>query len=151
MPTEEGVGPSPLVCEVRVAAAPETVFPYFTDPARIVAWKGSEATVNPEPGGIYRVTIQGSHVALGEYVEVDPPRRVVFTWGWEGEGSPGPGASTVEVELLPDGAETLVRLTHRGLSEIERDRHRVGWEHYLGRLSSAAAGRNPGPDAGPGG
>jgi uncharacterized protein YndB with AHSA1/START domain len=70
--------------EIRVEASPETVFPYFTDPERMVRWKGTEATLDPRPGGVYRVLVGGEHVARGEYVEVVPYSRVAFTWGWEG-------------------------------------------------------------------
>jgi uncharacterized protein YndB with AHSA1/START domain len=140
-----------VVCEVRIAASPETVFPYFTDPARIVRWKGEEATLKPEAGGVYRVKM-GENVVLGEYLEVDPPRRVVFTWGWEADSAPlGPGASTVEVELTADEGETVVTLTHRDLPDELRAPHEQGWVHYLGRLTIAATGGDPGPDPGPGG
>jgi uncharacterized protein YndB with AHSA1/START domain len=67
--------------EVYIAARPETVFAYFTDPDKMVMWKGIEATLDPLPGGIYRVSINGRDVARGEYVEVIPNSRVVFTWG----------------------------------------------------------------------
>ena len=97
--------------EVRIAARPETIFSFFTDPALMVKWKGIEATLDPKPGGVYRVSINGRDVASGAYVEVVPHTRVVFTWGWEGEGSAvPPGTSTVEITLVPDGAETIVRL-----------------------------------------
>ena len=65
--------------EVRIAARPETIFPFFTDPAKMVRWKGVHATLDPRPGGIYRVDVTGRDVARGEYVEVVPYTRVVFT------------------------------------------------------------------------
>ena len=49
MATEAGP-PAPVECSVTVEAEPDTVFPYFTDPARIVQWMGSRATLRPEPG-----------------------------------------------------------------------------------------------------
>lgn len=131
--------------EIRIDAPRETVFSYFTDPVRIVKWKGRSATLDPRPGGIYEVDINDVALMRGEYVELDPPARIVFTWGWEGHPVP-PGSTTVEVELIPDGDGTLVRLTHRGLPADELDPHRKGWTHYLGRLAEAAAGRDPGPD-----
>jgi uncharacterized protein YndB with AHSA1/START domain len=93
----------------------------------------------------------GEHAARGEYVAVEPPSRVVFTWGWEEEdASVGPGASTVEVTLEPDGDGTLVRLVHTGLPDDQsRQRHGMGWDHYLARLVIAAAGGDAGPDRGP--
>jgi uncharacterized protein YndB with AHSA1/START domain len=131
--------------EIRIDARPETVFPYFTDPARIVRWKGRSATLDPRPGGVYRVEINDVAVARGEYLEVEPPVRVVFTWGWEGQPVQ-PGSTTVEIDLIPDGDGTIVRLTHRGLPPDELDPHRKGWDHYLGRLGQAASGGDPGPD-----
>jgi len=81
-------------------------------------------------------------------VTVDPPHRIVFTWGWEGDGSPvPPGSSTVEITITADGPDaTVLRLVHRGLPLPALDRHRDGWEHYLGRLTIRAAGGDPGPD-----
>lgn len=135
--------------EVRIAASPETVFPFFTDPELMTQWMGSSVDVDPRPGGIYRVDIDGNrHVARGEYVEVSPPDRVVFTWGWESSESPvRPGSSTVEVTLRPDGEETVVRLVHRDLPSAESAAaHAAGWDHYLPRLELAATGANPGAD-----
>ena len=68
-------------CEVRIAARPETVFSFFTDPDRMIQWKGIEATLDARPGGVYRVNINGRDVARGEYLEVTPHSRIVFTWG----------------------------------------------------------------------
>jgi uncharacterized protein YndB with AHSA1/START domain len=139
--------PDAVVREVRIAARPETVFPFFTDPVQMVKWKGVEAELEPRPGGIYRVNVTGRQVARGEYVEIVPHSRVVFTWGWEGEGGPiRPGQSTVVVDLIPDGDGTLVRLTHRDLPVEARGNHAEGWEHFLPRLAVAAAGGDPGAD-----
>lgn len=138
--------------EVRIAARPETVFPFFTDPSKMILWKGISADLEPRPGGIYRVDMNGRDVARGEYVEVVPYSRVVFTWGWEAEGNPvPPGSSTVEVSLIPDGDGTIVRLRHLGLPVEQRKDHGEGWNHYMARLVIAAEGRDPGPDpwAGP--
>ncbi|MGH3007760.1 MAG: SRPBCC family protein, partial [Gaiellaceae bacterium] len=96
--------------EVRIAARPETVFEFFTDPDKMIQWKGRKAELDPRPGGIYRVDINDRAVARGEYVEIDPPRRVVFTWGWESEGEGHavlPGSSRVEISLEPDGEGTI--------------------------------------------
>lgn len=136
--------------EVRVRARPETIFPFFTDPELMVRWMGASAEAEPVPGGVYRVDIDGSHIARGEYVEISPPDRVVFSWGWEAENSPvRPGASTVEVTLTPDGEETLVRLVHRDLpNDDSAGAHGRGWDHYLERLRIAGAGGDPGPDRG---
>jgi uncharacterized protein YndB with AHSA1/START domain len=141
-------GTSAVEREVRIRARPETVFPFFTDPELMVRWMGTSAEVEPRPGGIYRVDIDGSHVARGEYVEVSPPDRVVFTWGWEAEDSPvRPGTSTVEVTLSAEGEHTVVRLVHRDLpSEGSAGAHGQGWDHYLERLAAVGVGGDAGPD-----
>jgi uncharacterized protein YndB with AHSA1/START domain len=141
----------PVVVERRIKARPETIFSYFTDPERWLRWQGVEATVEPRPGGVFRVNVNGGGFASGRFVTVEPPHRIVFTWGWEveeyglGRLVP-PGASTVEITLADEGDVTLVRLTHRDLPGPAADLHRGGWEHYLGRLVVVASGGDPGPD-----
>ena len=134
---------------IRIAARPETVFAFFTDPAKMCLWKGTAAELDPRPGGLYRVNATGRDIARGEYVEIVPHTRIVFTWGWEQGGNQlvPPGLSTVEITLRPDGDGTVLQLTHRDLPEGQRARHDEGWAHYLARLEAAAAGRNPGPDS----
>src|SRR3979411_2626277 len=98
---------------LRVTARPETVFGSFTDPAKMVQWMGTEATLDPRPGGVCRINPNGHAVLSGEFVEVEPPRRIVFTWGFETELFATPPQSTiVEVSLTPDGEDTVVRLVH---------------------------------------
>ena len=133
--------------EIRVAASPETVFAYFTDPAKMVQWMGTEATLDPRPGGVCRINPSGQEVMLGEFLEVDPPHRLVLTWGWEREMFATPPQSTlVEVSLTPDGEGTIVQLVHRRLQATAVAVHRAGWEHYLPRLALAASGRDAGVD-----
>ena len=99
------------------------------------------------PGGVYRVDIDGRNVAHGEYLEIVPYSRVVFTWGWEGDDSPlPPGSSTVEITLVADGDGTIVRLRHLGLPAEAQASHAEGWDHFLPRLVVAAEGRASGPD-----
>lgn len=139
---------------VFIAAQPEKIFPYFTDPALMARWMGSTVRLDPRPGGIYQVIINQQDVAQGNFVEIDPPHRVVFTFGWQGAGSPlPPGSSTVEITLEASGGGTLVRLRHMDLPVNMRILQAQGWEHYLGRLGMAAVGEDPGPDpfAEPGG
>jgi uncharacterized protein YndB with AHSA1/START domain len=138
--------------EIRIAARPEIVFEFFVDPEKMKQWKGRQAELDPRPGGIYRVEINEQAIARGEYVEIDAPSRVVFTWGWEGqeagdgEHAVPPGSSRIEVDLTPDGDGTLVRLRHFDLPEQSREIHGEGWDLYLGRLAKAAAGEHPGAE-----
>ncbi len=136
-----------LEVSVHIAALPETVFPYFTDPARYVQWMGTQAELEPHPGGVYRVTMRGGVQASGEFLEVDPPRRLVFSWGWNHDHAVAPGSTRVEVILTAEDGGTRVVLRHEGLSDAEqRTHHRGGWDLYLGRLSLSATGLDPGSD-----
>ena len=132
--------------EIRIDARPEIIFEFFTDPAKYVRWKGKLARLDARPGGRFHVDVNDQALVRGEFVEIDPPRRVVFTWGWEGSETVPPGSTTVEVRLEPDGDGTIVHLTHRDLPAAEREAHSHGWDHYLARLVVAASGGDPGPD-----
>ena len=139
---------SAVVQEIRIEARPETVFSFLIDPEKLLRWKGTECQLDPRPGGIYRCVVNAKNTARGEFVEVVPNRRVVITWGWEEPSHDlPPGASRVEFDLEPDGDGTLLRLTHSGLpTAAQLEQHTMGWTHFLPRLASAAAGRDPGPD-----
>lgn len=137
--------------ELEIAASPERVWAFLVDPDKAVRWMGVSALLDARPGGEYRVVVLPGHTASGEFVELDPPHRIVFTWGWEPEGDEPsavpPGSSTIEIELVPSGEGTLLRFTHRDLPTPESAAsHGHGWDHYLDRLEAASAGRDPGPD-----
>jgi uncharacterized protein YndB with AHSA1/START domain len=137
--------------EITIAASPEMVWEFLVDPDKATRWMGQTAFLDPRPGGVYRVGVIPGHTASGEFVELDPPRRLVHTWGWEpGEDGPNrvpPGSTTVEIELEPTGAGTVLRFTHRDLPDADaRASHAHGWDHYLERLVVAAGGGDPGED-----
>src|SRR6266536_2331684 len=73
---------APVEVTVLVPAVPPEVFGFLTDPARYVQWMGSEAELDPVPGGVYRVRMADGFCAAGRFVEVAHPRLVVFTWGF---------------------------------------------------------------------
>jgi uncharacterized protein YndB with AHSA1/START domain len=132
--------------EIDIAASPETVFAFFVDQAKLTRWLAVEATLDARPGGICHQVHegrpgQGPFHMHGEFVELDPPNRVVFSWGFtEPEIGVPPGASTVEVTLSPSGAGTRVRLVHRGLPVAEIDSHSGGWTVMLDRLRAVVTG-----------
>ncbi len=134
-----------VVCEITIDATPETIFDLLTDPDKMIRWMGATAKLVPQPGGVYAVDINDKALMRGEFVEVEPGRRVVFTFGWEGQPI-APGSTTVQIDLVADGTGTLVRLTHSGLPVAARSEHADGWNHYLARLAVAAPGGDPGPD-----
>jgi uncharacterized protein YndB with AHSA1/START domain len=132
------VGTEPIVKELRIEASPETVFAYFTEPDKLTRWLAAEATTDPRPGGINHQThiSEGrSYYMRGEFVEVAPPSRLVFTWSFDGQELD----STVEVTLEPDGGGTLLRLVHSGLPEASWKDHDEGWGTLLPELARVAA------------
>jgi uncharacterized protein YndB with AHSA1/START domain len=136
-----------VTSEIEVRASLEDVYAMFTDPERLVRWIGIRALIEPRPGGQFRFELVPGEFCSGRYVELDPPRRVVFTWGWESGALPvEPGSTTVSVDLTQAGDVTRVHLTHSGLSAPMRRLHADGWRRFLARLSDVAEGRDPGPD-----
>jgi uncharacterized protein YndB with AHSA1/START domain len=137
--------------ELAIEASPETVWQFLVDPDKATRWMGQQAAFDARPGGEYRVEVIPGHTASGEFVELDSPRRLVFTWGWEaGEDGPNavpPGSSTIEIELVPNGDGTTLKFSHRDLPSAEAAQsHAHGWDHYLERLVVAAGGGDPGVD-----
>lgn len=127
-----------VVQEVTIVAPRELVWEFFTDADRLVQWKGSDARLEPQPGGIYRCVVNEQAVAVGEYVTVSPYDEVSFTWGWEGDDLLPPGASTVRVTLSDVDGGTLVHLEHTGLPLPRRALHDDGWTRFLPDLVRAA-------------
>lgn len=120
-----------------LAAPPNRVWAAFADPAALAAWFwpesfGTNASVEPHPGGRYRIRAATPAMAVtGEYQEVTPPHRLVFTWRWDGEDE----ESLVTVELSPLGAGTQLVLRHERLAaEADRANHAQGWNDCLDRL-----------------
>jgi uncharacterized protein YndB with AHSA1/START domain len=135
--------------EVQIAAPPATVFAFLTDPQKILRWMGTEATMEPHPGGLYLVNVTGKDIARGRFTEVIPVHRLAYSFGWdEGPKNVPPGSSLIEIDLIdraPDG--TLLRMTHSGLPDPAAcASHEEGWTHYFARLAIAAPGGDPGPD-----
>lgn len=134
--------------ERRVAAAPAEVYRYLTDSALWSRWQGLEAVIDPRPGGSFTMHSPADLVASGVVVEVVPDTSISFTWGWDGHPGVPPGSTLVTIELVPDGAGTLIRLSHRDLPESDVEVHVAGWTHYMDRLALVVDGGDPGPDRG---
>jgi uncharacterized protein (TIGR03086 family) len=118
----------------------------ITEPDRLRRWKTVSARVDLRAGGQYRWTVVPGHVAAGTFLEVEPGRRIVFGWGWEGRPDLGPDASTVTITLEPAEGGTLVSLVHDGLTEQQVAGHLEGWNHFFARLGLAASSGDAGPD-----
>jgi uncharacterized protein YndB with AHSA1/START domain len=125
-----------ISASVRIAASPEIVFPYFTDPELMLRWIGDRVDLDARPGGRFALDFSGVS-ARGSFVEVEPPHRVAFTWGIPDDPEMPSGSSTVEVVLVAAGGDTIVNLTHRGLPDDRQPSHLEGWERCLGELVAA--------------
>jgi uncharacterized protein YndB with AHSA1/START domain len=127
---------------LRIEARPETVWRYWTDPERLNEWWGPATELDARPGGEYVIgSGAGGPTMRGEFVEVVPHERIVFTFGWdpmEGSGPLIPPKSTrVEVTLTPADGDTILTLRHSGLPVVYAEDHRAGWAQHLPLLADA--------------
>ncbi|MCZ6532249.1 MAG: SRPBCC domain-containing protein [SAR324 cluster bacterium] len=129
-------------------APPERVYKAWTDLEELKKWFGPKGTTVPEAeldlrvGGRYRITIvesDGTHIVGGEYQEISPPHRLVFTWKWEHEPEDSP-ATLVTVEFVARDYGTELMLTHERFPSADvRDLHDQGWSGCLDGLAEALA------------
>src|ERR1700731_3364426 len=123
--------------EQHVPAPPAALFALLTDPEKILRWMGTEAQVEPQPGGLYLVNVTGARFARGSFREVVPVHRLAYTFSWDGRGEVPAGWTLVEIDLVeqPDG--TLLRLTHTALPNAEQCAgHAEGWAQGVHRRLS---------------
>jgi uncharacterized protein YndB with AHSA1/START domain len=126
---------------------PERVWRAFTEPAVLASWFwperfGTVVSVDLRVGGRYRIDGPGGDMAVsGEYVSVEPPSRLAFTWRWDDD----PAETLVTLLLIPAGDGTELRLTHEGFADpTDRDNHAKGWADCLDRLAGPAPGERAG-------
>ncbi len=85
---------------------------------------------------MHKTLVAGRHPALGEFVEVVPAEKIVFTFGWDEANHPIPAGSTlVAISRHPEGT---VRLVHSGLPDDAVEDPTKGWRHYVERLAIIA-------------
>src|SRR6478672_4077543 len=131
---------------VTLPVSPDEAFALVTQPDRLRRWQTVSAYVDLRAGGEYRWTVTPANVAGGTFREIEPGRRVVFGWGWEGNDDLKPDASTVTVTLEPAGSGTLVTLVHEGLDAEQEAGHAEGWDHYFERLEKLVVDGDAGQD-----
>jgi len=127
---------------IDIRAPREVVFRYFTDSGRFAAWWGEGSEIDPRPGGRVRIRYPGGAVASGEVVEIDPPERVVFTYGYEGDGKPiPPGGSRVTIRLEPGDDGTRVHLRHEapGVPADVGVEHVQGWRYQMALFANVVS------------
>jgi uncharacterized protein YndB with AHSA1/START domain len=138
--------PDSVRLERTIAAPRETVFDAWLTADVLKRWwpAGADwetpiAEVDPRLGGRLRLVMRSpdgeKFGGTGEFVEIERPERLVYSWTWDGHGAhEGTNVGEVEFRDVRDGA-TLVVLTNRGLPDEEARRaHREGWETSLDNL-----------------
>lgn len=121
-----------------IRAERETVFRFFTDSALFARWWGDGSAIDPRPGGTVLICYPNRIVARGEVVEVEPPARIIFTYGYESGRPIGPGESRVMIRLEAELGGTRVLLHHAFSSAATRDAHDAGWRYQLARFADVA-------------
>ncbi len=140
--------PTPSLQLKRTFKAPrQRVFQAWTKPEHLNRWSAPSddfevtAETDLRVGGKYRIQMKhvsgNVHVAVGEYLEIRPPEKLVYTWGWE-DGSVTDTLVTIEFRDL--GKETEVVLTQERFPNTDwRDKHNEGWTGCLVRLEKLLA------------
>jgi len=121
---------------VVIQARPETVFSFFTDSERWASWWGAGSTIEPRPGGRMYIRYPGNVEASGEVIEIVPPERIVFTYGFNSGQPIPPGSSRVTIRLEATGYATRLRLSHEFAESRVRDEHIQGWRYQLAVFSN---------------
>ncbi|MCF6139047.1 SRPBCC family protein [Pseudalkalibacillus berkeleyi] len=132
--------------EIFIECRPETLFPFFIDPDKMIRWMGRQVLLEPKIGGKYRIDINGENIAIGEYKEIVENEKVVLTWGWEGSSIMPPGSSTVEFIMEPKDNGTLLILNHLEIPSEKLTSNNNGWTHYLQRIKQLGEGKDLGTD-----
>ena len=123
--------------EIEIAAPASVVYGLITTVEGLLTWMAVDATAEPVPGGTLRWTHENGATMSGHFVELVPPRRVVFAYGWE-DGLMGipPASTTVEIDLIEEAGTTTLHLSHRGIPPEHVEAHRDGWVFFLDRLQN---------------
>jgi uncharacterized protein YndB with AHSA1/START domain len=131
--------PHRLERHVVIQAPRHTVFSYFTDSERWARWWGKGSTIEARTGGAVLIVFPGGNQVAGEIVEIDPPSRLVFTYGYV-SGKPMPvGASLVTLRLEDDRQGTRLNLTHDFADEKVRDDMVQGWRYQFSLFANLVA------------
>lgn len=136
---------------VLINTEPATVWKFMSDQQRFLSWMASVpgmptpsgSRFEPTPGGVLHIVFPNGGAAKGSVVEVDPPRKMVFTWGYEPDvAKTGLRAGTTRVEIVIRAVDdgTQVTLTHSGpMSEELAKGHEAGWRHALAQFAVQSA------------
>ena len=141
-------GETSLMIRRSFAVDQQTLWDALTRPEAIMKWMGAKmakpARVDQDlrVGGAYQIEMIGHdgeiHRILGEYLEIDAPTRIAFTWAWY---TTADRISRVTYALTPGDGATTLTLTHEKLYDSDvRDRHGQGWMATLDSLHDHLSG-----------
>jgi uncharacterized protein YndB with AHSA1/START domain len=127
-----------LRIERLIATTPERLFELWTDPEELAKWWGPEGFTTPtyamdvRPGGRWQTTMRRpdgtEHVVSGIYREIQPPRRLVFTWGWDDDAGMRGHETEVTVTFEPAPGGTRMTFVQQAFADVDsRNRHEHGW------------------------
>ena len=131
--------PHALDRDVIIRARPATVFRFFTDSTLWASWWGAGSTIDARPGGRVYIRHPNAVEASGEVLELDPPRRIAFTYGYPAGQPIPPGASLVTIRLDDDPHGTRLRLRHEFAEAGVRDHQVQGWRYQLAVFANVVA------------
>jgi uncharacterized protein YndB with AHSA1/START domain len=131
--------PHQLERTVVIHAEPEVVFRFFTDSTRWARWWGKGSTIDAKPGGKFLIQYPEGTQAAGEVIEVAPPRRIVFTYGYVSGKMIPLGGSRVTIEVSRDARGSRVTLRHEISESAVRDEHVQGWRFQLSLFANVVA------------
>ena len=128
--------PHQLDRSVVIHAPRENVFRFLTETGRWAKWWGAGSTIDARPGGALLIRYPDGTEATGEVIELKPPERMSFTYGFvKGEPIP-PGGSRVTIRLEPHGLGTQLHLTHEFADQSLREHFVQGWRYQLALFSN---------------
>lgn len=136
------LSPAKVVVRRVIAAPQEVLFNAWLDAASLAAWMRpfdtieSKVTMDPVEGGAFEIVMRmpnGEVPHHGEFVVIDPHKRLVFTW--ISEHTYGK-SSLVTVDFMPSGKSTEIVLTHEQLPEDKMQAHNGGWTSGLEKLAA---------------
>jgi len=144
--TAETMTTVPTVRISRLMPAPrEAVFAAWLDAEGMRHWmcpgdiKETVTEIDARVGGRFRIVMHGAentYEMTGEYVEIDPPRRLVFTWN----SNVTTGESLLTLEFHEQGDETELVLIHERLTDAETaGNYEKGWTSILEKLAERLA------------
>jgi uncharacterized protein YndB with AHSA1/START domain len=131
--------PHRLERSVHIRARRATVFSFFQQSDRFATWWGAGSTIDPRPGGRFLIRYPGGTEASGEVLEIQPPERIVLSYGYAGNTTVPPGSSRVTVRFTEVAGGTRVALVHELADEASRDEHVQGWRYQLSLYANVVA------------